>query len=128
MRPPVLLILLSAMFVHGAAVAADHDAERDAWRSGIDAARARAEAQRSALKAELEQRRADRLLHPPSTEDLERERARRASEQVRNDDSLQRGDIVSTADGLFVYIGNPQGKRTPDDFVPLPPQSQRQWR
>ncbi len=125
MKPLALPILLIALAIPAAAVADDVDAERDAWRSEIAAARARADAQRAMLKAELERRRAEQLQHPPSAEDLDRERAQRLSEEVKNDYSLQRGDIVSTASGLFVYIGNPQAERTPDDFVPLSTPSQK---
>lgn len=119
MRLTALLALLVALALPSVVVAAESDAERDAWRSEIAAARARAETQRAALKAEFERRKVERLLHPPSAEDLERERARQLSEQVKNDDTLQKGDIVSTTDGLLIYRGTSPDTRTPDDFVPL---------
>jgi len=118
---PILMIAVAIP----AAAAAD-DAERDAWRSGVAAARVRAEAQRAAMKAELERRRAERRQHPLTAEDLEREQAQRRSEEVKNDYSLQPGDIVSTANGFFLYIGRSQDERRPGDFIPLPgPSPQR---
>ncbi len=110
------VLVLAAPVATIAVKAAD---ERDAWRAEIAAARARAQARRTELKAEFERRRIELRLHPPSAEDLERERARYASEQAKRDSSLQRGDIVSTDNGLFVFIGDPEGERTPADFVPL---------
>jgi len=38
---------------------------------------------------------------------------------VLTDDSLQRGDIVSTDRGLFIFKGQPDRERRSDDFVPL---------
>jgi len=91
--------------------------ERDAWRSEIAAQRARAEAQRQQLKADLAKRKAEALSNP-EPQDLEL--ARRASEQVLRDD-LRRGDIVSTMDGLFMFVGKGDGERSAADFVPLGP-------
>ena len=119
MRLAALFTLALVLALPAAAVAAEPADERDAWRAEIAAARARAEAQRTELKAEFERRRIELRLHPPSAEDLERERARYASEQAKRDSSLQKGDIVSTDNGLFVFIGDPEGERTPADFVPL---------
>ena len=96
---------------------ADPLSERQAWREEVAAARARADQQRAALRAEFERNKAERLSREP--DHLERER--RASEQVLNDMSLQRGDIVSTVDGLFVFSGDGEGSRRRLDFVPLRP-------
>jgi multidrug resistance efflux pump len=98
--------------------AAEPQTEREALQAEIAAARARAEAYRKELKADLERRKTQRLLDPQLSEDLEQ--ARRASDQVRNDWSLQKGDIVSTVDGLFVFIGTSEGDHGPADFVRLP--------
>ena len=119
MRFVALFTLLLVLGLPLAAIAAEVDDERDVWRAGIAAARARADEQRAALQAEFERRRIQLRLHPPSAEDLEREHARSASEQVKRDSSLQKGDIVSTDNVLFVFIGDPEGEHTPADFVPL---------
>lgn len=120
MRLAVLFTLALVLALPVATIAAEADDERDAWRAEIAAARARADAQHTELKAEFERRRIELQLHPLSAEDLERERARYASEQAKRDLSLQKGDIVSTDNGLFVFIGDPEGEHTPADFVPLP--------
>jgi hypothetical protein len=121
MRRAALSALLVMLALQTAAPAQESDSgtQRATWRAGIDAARARADEQRATLKAEFERRRIELRRHPPSAADLERERAGYASEQVRRDSSLQRGDIVSTDKGLFVFVGDPEGEHTPADFVPL---------
>lgn len=96
---------------------ADPLSERQAWREQVAAARAQADQQRAALRAEFERNKAERVLREP--DHVERER--RASEQVLNDMSLQRGDIVSTVDGLFVFSGDGDGSRRRLNFMPLPP-------
>jgi hypothetical protein len=98
---------------------AEQEAEREAWKAEIAAAAVRAQARREEARAELERRRAERLLNPSLSDDAER--ARLASEQVRSDSSLRSGDIVSTTDGLFVFVGKDDGERTGADFVLLPP-------
>jgi hypothetical protein len=122
MRLIAVLLLLVALM--SPVLAADPESEvepaRETWQADIASARARAAGQRAAVKADFERRKSERMLHPPSTEDLERERARWASEHVRGDLSLQKGDIVSTVDGFFVFVGDPNGERSPTDFVPLP--------
>jgi hypothetical protein len=50
---------------------------------------------------------------PPAPDEF----AAEASKQVLEDESLRRGDIVSTNRGLFRFIGSPDKERTPDDFV-----------
>jgi len=49
---------------------------------------------------------------------LEEER-RLASERVLNDVTLERGDIVVTNKGSFVFSGSTTEPRKPTDFVPL---------
>jgi hypothetical protein len=108
--------------------AQDQSSERAEWKAEIAAAAARARARREEAKADFLRRKVERMLNPagPDEADL----ARRASDQVRNDFSLRKGDIVSTTDGIFVFVGKGDGERTPADFVPLQlmqnPQVQRQ--
>ena len=94
-------------------------AERQAWRENAAAARALHDQQRAALRAEFERNKAKRLRLPVVPDHLKR--ARRASDQVLNDMSLQRGDVVSTVDGLFVFIGDGERSRSPTNFMPLQP-------
>jgi len=108
--------------------AQDQSSERAEWKAEIAAAAARARARREEVKADFLRRKVERMLNPSVSD--EADRARRASDQVRNDFSLRKGDIVSTADGAFVFVGKGEGERTPADFVPLQlmqnPQVQRQ--
>ena len=94
----------------------DQSSELAERKAEMAAAAARVRAWREEAKADFLRRKAERLNSPVSEE---ADRARRASEQVRNDFSLQKGDIVSTTDGIFVFVGSNDGKRTPADFVPL---------
>ena len=75
-----------------------------------------AEAKRRASELALEQR----MRSPASAADLSAEEERLASERVINDSSLQRGDIVSTSKGLFVFRGQPDQEHRESDFVALP--------
>jgi hypothetical protein len=96
--------------------AQDQFSERPEWKTEMAVAAARVRAWREELKADFLRRKAERLLNAPSEEaDL----ARRASDRVRNDFSLRKGDIVSTTEGIFVFVGKGEGERTPADFVPL---------
>jgi hypothetical protein len=90
---------------------AQKDVSRDKWSERVAAAKRRA--QQWALE-----HRGHSVSETPSMADLERI----ASERVLNDDNLQRGDIVSTNKGLFVFIGQPSDReRRESDFIPLPP-------
>ena len=102
------LIVISALLP--TMMAAQEATDRAAWQARIDAARARADVAR-----DLARRRA---ASTGTTAEEDRERAQGRSESVRNDGSLQRGDIVSTVDGLFVFVGDPDGDHHPSDFVP----------
>ena len=82
---------------------------REAWRERVMEARRRA-------KATAAERRANPQLYVAIPEDPERV----ATERVLNDDSLQRGDIVSTKNGLFVFQGRGDQPRRTGDFVALP--------
>jgi hypothetical protein len=86
------------------------DMSRDQWRERVG------EAKRRARQFTLEQR-GRPTFDPPTIADDERI----ASERVLNDDSLQRGDIVSTNKGLFVFKGQSDQERRESDFVALPP-------
>jgi len=114
-------VLLVVLAFRPAIATAQEEPEGQAWRSEITTARVRADAYRDRLKAELDRRKIDRMLNPPISEDVER--AQHASDEVRNDSSLQKGDIVSTADGLFVFVGDPEGDHKPSDLVPLAPRA-----
>jgi hypothetical protein len=86
------------------------DPDRQEWLARV------AEAKRRARDFALEQR----MRSPTSAADLSAEERRLASERVINDSSLQRGDIVSTSRGLFVFRGQPDQDRREGDFVALP--------
>lgn len=115
--------LVVALFVLVPAVTFAEDPAREDWQADVAAAKARAETFRNALRKDLERRRIEHLLEPLVSADVDR--ARNASEQVRNDFSLQRGDIVSTVDGLFVFVGDADREHSPSDFVPLSPSNTR---
>ena len=54
---------------------------------------------------------------PPS----DKEDAEAADQRAMNDPSLQRGDIIATSQGFFVFVGRDSEVRQPGDFVPAPP-------
>jgi hypothetical protein len=80
---------------------------RDQWRERV--------AKRRARQFTLGHR-GRPVFDTPSKADEERI----ATERVLNDDSFQRGDIVSTNKGLFVFKGQSDQERHESDFVPLP--------
>jgi hypothetical protein len=53
---------------------------------------------------------------PPS----DKEDAQAADQRAMRDPSLQRGDIIATSHGLFVFVGRDSEERQPSDFVPAP--------
>ncbi|MDE5445715.1 hypothetical protein GWG65_30765 [Bradyrhizobium sp. CSA207] len=87
---------------------------RDEWRQRIEDARRRA-------KEVARERREHPDLHVPVPEDPEIV----ASERVLNDESLQRGDIIATKKGMFVYQGRSDQPRREQDFVPIVPKTAR---
>lgn len=87
---------------------------RDEWRHRIEDARRRA-------KEVSRERRDNPELYKPVPEDPDVV----ATERLLNDDSLQRGDIVATKKGLFVYRGRSDQPRGDQDFVPVNPKSIR---
>jgi hypothetical protein len=125
----VLAALATALFCFYPACAAQDDPEptigdysppdqpevsRDEWRQRIEQAKRRA-------KEAARERREHPELHVPIPEDPEIV----ASERVLNDESLQRGDIVTTKKGMFVYRGRTDQSRREDDFVPIAPKPAR---
>lgn len=87
---------------------------RDEWRQRIEDARRRAK------EASRERREHPELYKPiPEDPDLV------ATERLLRDDSLQRGDIVTTKKGMFVYQGRSDQPRRDQDFVPVNPKSVR---
>lgn len=87
---------------------------RDQWRERIDEARQRAK------EASRERREHPELYKPvPEDPDLV------ATERLLNDESLQRGDIVTTKKGMFIYQGRADQPRREQDFVPVAPKPGR---
>ncbi|WP_338311834.1 MULTISPECIES: hypothetical protein [Bradyrhizobium] len=87
---------------------------RDEWRQRIEDARRRA-------KEVSRERREHPELYKPIPEDPDLV----ATERLLRDDSLQRGDIVTTKKGMFVYQGRSDQPRREQDFVPVNPKSVR---
>ncbi|WP_407117213.1 hypothetical protein [Bradyrhizobium sp. LMG 9283] len=87
---------------------------RDEWRQRIEDARRRA-------KEVSRERREHPELYKPIPEDPDLV----ATERLLRDDSLQRGDIVATKKGMFVYQGRSDQPRREQDFVPVNPKSVR---
>jgi hypothetical protein len=112
---------LLALLLPIAAVAQESSLDPLAWRAEVATARARADQHRTVLKAEHARNKALRALEPRVPDHVVR--ARMASDQAFNDMSLQRGDIVSTLDGLFVFNGDEQGVRSRLSFSPAGPLS-----
>ncbi|MGY3038099.1 hypothetical protein ACVIIV_007269 [Bradyrhizobium sp. USDA 4354] len=90
------------------------EVSRDEWRQRIEDARRRA-------KEISRERREHPELYKPIPEDPDRV----ATERLLRDDSLQRGDIVATKKGMFVYQGQSDQPRRDQDFVPVNPKSVR---
>jgi len=90
------------------------EVSRDEWRQRIEDAR------RRAREVSRERREHPELYKPiPEDPDLV------ATERLLNDESLQRGDIVATKRGMFVYQGRSDQPRRDQDFVPVNPKSVR---
>jgi hypothetical protein len=49
------------------------------------------------------------------------EQARRASEEVLSDSTLEQGDIIVTTKGFFIFKGQKFEQRLPDDFEAVSP-------
>jgi hypothetical protein len=78
---------------------------RDEWKAQVKASRDRLEAMRREHKS-----------FAPRTPTPE-ERAEEASRRILEDESLMRGDMVSTNHGLFRFEGSPERERRPEGFV-----------
>lgn len=50
----------------------------------------------------------------------DKEDAKAADQRAMNDPSLQRGDIIATSQGFFVFVGRDSEERQPADFLPAP--------
>lgn len=87
---------------------------RDEWRQRIEDARRRA-------KEVARERREHPELYMPVPEDPEIV----ATERALNDESLQRGDIIATKKGMFIYQGRSDQPRREQDFVPIAPKAVR---
>lgn len=83
---------------------------REEWRLRVEDAKRR-------VREDARQRREHPELYAPIRQDPERT----ASERVLNDETLQKGDIVATSNGLFLFRGDVDKPRAADDFVPLSP-------
>jgi hypothetical protein len=92
----------------------EQEVTRDEWRKRIDDARRRA-------KEVSRERREHPELYKPISEDPDLV----ATERLLRDDSLQRGDIVTTKKGMFVYQGRSDQPRRDQDFMPVNPKSVR---
>lgn len=108
-------ILLAALVLCPLACAAQERAadapvelSREDWHARIKIARERAEVMRR-------ERRSFTSL-PPTRDEI----AAEATKQVLEDESLVRGDIVSTNRGLFRFEGSPDKDREASDFVRIP--------
>jgi hypothetical protein len=53
---------------------------------------------------------------PPS----DKQDAQAADQRAMHDPSLQRGDIIATSQGFFVFVGRDSEERQPSDFLPAP--------
>ncbi|MCK1625440.1 hypothetical protein IVA98_20185 [Bradyrhizobium sp. 160] len=87
---------------------------RDEWHQRIEDARRRA-------KEVSRERREHPELYKPIPEDPDLV----ATERLLRDESLQRGDIIATKKGMFVYQGRSDQPRRDQDFVPVNPKSVR---
>lgn len=101
-------------FVNDYLPSGEPEVSRDEWRQRIEDARRRA-------KEVARERREHPQLYKPIPEDPDVA----ATERLLRDDSLQRGDIVATKKGMFVYQGRSDQPRRDQDFVPVDPKSVR---
>jgi hypothetical protein len=83
---------------------------RDEWRQRIEDAKRRA---RDVAR--------ERGLHPEDYVPVPEDAEVAAGERVLRDETLQRGDIVTTKKGMFVFQGRSDQRRDAQDFVPVVP-------
>jgi hypothetical protein len=87
----------------------DSELTPDQWQNRVGEARRRSE-------EFVANARTPSATSTVSEEELGKESSRRAM----NDPSLQRGDIISTSQGLVIFVGRDGEERQPSDFVPAP--------
>jgi hypothetical protein len=91
----------------------DAEITSDQWQQRVQDARRRSEQFVASARTQV--------LEPLSTD---KEEAEASDQRALNDPSLQRGDIISTSNGFFVFVGRDSDGRQVSDFLPLPnPQS-----
>jgi hypothetical protein len=115
LRTMVLLVGWSLLQPSGYCLAQDLENFPDSaltseqWQQRVQDARRRSEE----FVANARTRTAD----PPPSDKAD---AEAADQRAMNDPSLQRGDIIATSQGLFVFVGRDSEERQPGDFVPAP--------
>jgi lysozyme family protein len=87
----------------------DSELTGEQWQQRVQDARRRSEG----FVAKARMQTAD--LPPSDNADAEA-----ADQRAMNDPSLQRGDIIATSQGFFVFVGRDSDERQPGDFVPAP--------
>jgi hypothetical protein len=111
-RTPVLVVVLSLL---GSGVNCLEELEgfpdstltADQWQQRVTDARRRSEEYVATRTGSAGPRSSDQ------------EDAEAADQRAMNDPSLQRGDMVVTSKGLFVFTGDDRHERTPADFSPV---------
>ncbi|MBY0383497.1 MAG: hypothetical protein K2W78_16510 [Xanthobacteraceae bacterium] len=86
----------------------DETSTRQAWQTRLEESRKRS--QEFVARARIA---------PIEPLDTAKEQALAQDQLVVNDESLQRGDIISTTKGLFMFNGTSGPTRQPSDFVPI---------
>jgi hypothetical protein len=87
----------------------DAEITSDQWQQRVQDARRRSEQFVANARTQV--------LEPLSTG---KEEAEESDQRAMNDPSLQRGDIISTSKGFFVFVGRDSDGRQASDFLPLP--------
>ena len=86
----------------------DAEITSDQWQQRVQDARRRSEQFVANARTQV--------LEPLSTD---KEEAEASDQRAMNDPSLQRGDIISTSKGFFVFVGRDSNGRHASDFLPL---------
>jgi hypothetical protein len=87
----------------------DASLSADQWQQRVMDARRRSEEYIAGLRAGT-----------ASAPSFDQGDAEAANERAMRDPDLQRGDIIATSKGLFVFTGSDRDERTPADFLPVP--------
>ena len=61
---------------------------------------------------------ANARMHKDDPPPSDKEDAQAADRRAMHDPSLQRGDIIATSQGFFVFVGRDSEERKPSDFLP----------